>query len=342
MADNLVLRGTPTELDSYLKPVGRGLQLLLVVPVTLALWWLQAWWWLPLPLMLTELAYQLLFASRGDRPTELRLAPEAIELRDPLRDEVVRIDPRTVEVATATWRRLERGSEVVVLLADADGPGLAVRFTLPTPPQVLEHDVDVDEIDARLGGQAGVLKAVAPFERVARQRFTDPAGLRWLREALPPESWRRTGVRVWRGEAPPLSPFGFHLTEPSGWLVLDGDAFDLRGPEPARGALARPLEATIRERLVSLLVKTEDGPEEEISRLPLLGLHLAAGLRVVFPAPAAVGRAASTPASAADLHTHAAEGAALIHHLWRVMPEGELPPLLRLRPDSQMDTMAAP
>lgn len=323
--------GTPTELDTYLKPIARLTQLVVVLPATAVLWWLELWWWLPVPVLIAIVGYELLFWARGDRPTVLQLGPEQIELSDPVRGQTLSVSLDEIELATASWRRRGSGSEIVVLLADAVGPRLAVAFRLTTPPRVEPHDVDTDAADALLGGQAGILRAVAPFDRAARQRFDDPQAVRWLREHIPAQAWARTGLRIWRGEAPPLSPFGFYLEEPHGWLVLDALDWALIDPEGATLASGRldTIEASALSRRAMLIQRGEDGPEELLTTIPLLGLRLGPDQIVHLPAPVATADLSPRPARGDDLHTHAPEGAALVAHLRRVLPPTALPPVLR-------------
>ena len=180
-----------------------------------------------------------------------------------------------------------------------------------------------------LGGQAGVLRSVAPFDRTARQGFADPTLLRRIRAAVPRSAWDRTGLRVWRGAAPPLSPFGFHLQDPTGWLVLDGRSWELRGSDGTvrRGELASVALVSVVRHTV-LLVRNEDGEAtDELTAIPTLGIGLDPDLWIRFPAPGVAPPPPRAPRED-DLHTHAAEGAALVWHLKRVLGDGGLPAAL--------------
>jgi len=329
VANRLQLSGVPSDLDSFLKPALRVTQLTVVLPAMVVLWWFGHLWWLPIPLVVSEIFLVMFLWHRGDRPSTLSLAPDGIEISDALREPVPALDPASITVATALWRTADGETRVSVGLADETGPQLALGFLFRDVPDLAQTDVDIDAVDRILGGQAGALRALAPLERVARQPFTDASGLSWLRAHVPPAAWGRVGARVWRGEAPALSSFGFHLQDATAWLLLDERGWALGGDETRRGALA-PLRLCRRHRAVTMLVRTDDGPEEEESEVPLLGIVLADGPTVYFPAPLVDPDISLAPERPDDLHTHAAEGAALVHHLARVLPPADLPAALRL------------
>lgn len=332
MADGsvLVLSGSPVDLDAALRRAARLVQAVVGVPATLALWWFEAWWWLPIPMVVSFVVYELLFWSRGDRPTTLRLTEVGVELVDTLRRQTLSVPWAEVEVATATWQRARYGSEVVVLLADARGPRIAVRFLVPTSPAPGVGDVDLDAADHVLGGQAGVIRSVAPFEVGARQRFEDPRGLAFVRRMSPPAAWGRTGLRVWTGEAPPLDPFGYHLGEPDGWLVLEGSRWVLRRwgttEELASGVLDT-LHAHRALRVCPIVLRAGDAPVD--AEIPLLALALTDTLRVYMPAPEGAPHAEPRAPTASDHHTHPPEGAALVWHILRNVPSAGWPVPLR-------------
>lgn len=333
MSRPLVLKGTPLALDAYLRPAARFVQALIAVPATAALWWTEQWLWLPVPIALSFLVYELLFWSRGDRPTRLRIDGDHLTLEDPIRGRTLGIRRDEVEVARTSWRRVRGGSEAVVLLADRARPRLAIRFLLPGEPDARPEDVDLDAVDRALGGQGGVLRAVAPLDAVARQRFEDPRGLSRLREWVPAHAWRRTGLRTWTGEAPPLDLFGFHVQEPEGWLVLEGPSFELRrfgtGEVLAAGAWD-PTGVGTRIRPVDLLLVADGEPATDRAEVPLIALTLAPGLTLHWAAPEARDLEVR-PASPEDLHTHPPEGASLLWHLLRHAPRSRLPEALRRR-----------
>ena len=316
--------GTPRELDSYLKPAIQLTLAAIVAPVTVVLWWFQVWWWLPVPALVAAIAYEAFFWNRRDRPASLVIEPAHVTLTDALRGSTVQVVPSDVEVAQR-FVRGTRPTTTVVLLATSQGPSLAIDFRVDPKPPHWPHDIDVDEADATLGGQAAILKAVAPIERGARQTFRHVAALTALREAIPASAWARTGLQVWQGERPPLSPFGFLLGPASGWMVLEGSTWALRRSEGSseHGVFDQP-EATSFERTLELLQRQEDGPEETLVRVGYLALRFSSSVRVVFPAPVAAAEVTSSAPEPTDLHCHAAEGAALVAHLVHagILPAG--------------------
>jgi hypothetical protein len=329
------LRGSPVELEVYLRRGARAVQLLLAVPPTLLLWWGEAWFWVPIPLALSFLLYELLFWSRGDKPTVLQLTDEGLQLVDPWREGPVSVRWDEVELAKATWRRLRGGAEVTLLLASARGPRFAARFLLPgaPAPDPAWGDLDLEAADALLGGQGGVVRSVAPFELVARQRFEDPRALPLLRERLPADCWKKTGLRLWQGQEPALDAFGYHVDEPTGWLVLEGSHFELRkfGTTEVlfRGDIDS-IEVFGATRKVSIVMGVAGPVDTEV---PLLGLRLG-GLRIWFPAPTAGPRAPAASLEPDHHHTHPPEGAALLGHVMAVLPRERWPSLLSSAPSS--------
>lgn len=322
----LELEGSPAELERMLRRGARWAQLLLALPPTLLLWWLGAWYWLPLPLAASFVLYELLFWWRGDAPLSLQLGEDGLRLLDSWKEAPLALDWSEVTLAKAFWRRTPEGAEVTTLLASERGPLFALRFLLLRDAAPEPGDVDLDAADALLGGQGGVIRSVAPVERVARQRFEDPRGLVYLRSRLPPEVWKRTGLRLWTGLAPALDPFGYHADEPSGWLLLEGRRWALHVPGTGeiaqRGNLASLalFSASRTVRMVSL-----SGPVE--AEVPLLGLDLG-GLRVWFPAPQAGPGLPPAELAPTDHHTHPPEGAALLWHLRAELPRERWPETL--------------
>ena len=305
----------------------------LVVPLTAVLACFGAWWWLPIPTLMALAVHQTIFWLRRDRPSELNLDDRVITLLDEERGAPITVEVDKVHVVSGYVQTRPSHNSVVVVLGTAARAAFAVQFHLTKPP-ALPHGVDVDRADRRLGGQAGVLRSVAPLHQTARQAFTNQSAVQWFVEHLPHEAWERTGLQLWKGEAPPVSAFGFHIQEPSGWLILDGSAWtaNLTDGTSMEGLLNQVRASTFR-RVLHLMRRSEDGPTEAPVEVPYLRLRLADDLSVAFPAPLAAGLAEVVEAEETDFHCHAAEGAALVAHLSRVLPGDRLPTVLHAVPD---------
>ena len=325
-----IYRGTPVPLDTYLEPVVRLALAAVVLPITVVLWWFSAWWWLPIPTLVAIAAHQGFFWYRGDRPITLDL-DSSIAMHDAARDDTLTVALTDVAVAKAFIQRSERNQKVVIQLGTSEGPALAIQFLAPLRARIeLPSVVDVDRVDAKLGGQAGVLRSIAPPARVARQTFGDPGALTWLANAIDRSAWQRTGIQLWAGPAPPLSPFGFYVGPSAGWLTFDGRQWTLKRPHgPPESGQLTSVVATTFLRSIELMQRSDDGPEETLVEVPYLAILLGDGLKVGFPAPLALGQVAEVSEGPGDFQCHAAEGAALITHLQRVLSPDSLPPILR-------------
>lgn len=338
----IALSGTPERWDPLLAPALRiGLPLLGLLSGALLVW-LDQWTLAPWPLAVGLVLAEVVLWARGDRPVRLEL-DDAVRLTDRVAGRSLRVAASAIRAVTVHARPRGDGVQAVVVLADDDGPRLALD--LRVPPASLDRLpawVDVDTLDARLGGYGGLLRAVAPAEIRGRQPIDDPAGqvLDWLVRTLDPDAWQRTIVRVWIGEAPPLDPFGLHATPPDGTLVLDGDGWALRRPGDPGGlqglvTLTRAGHAARRIALARPLREGEAGrvdalPTEEVD-LPLLVVALDEGAQLALPAPFAETLGPAMPLEATTWHTHVPEGGAVLSHLLRRWPEAAWPRALRRR-----------
>lgn len=328
-------RGTPRELDTFLEPAVRYTLLAVSIPIVAVLWWFEAWWWLPVPVIAAAGLHTAVFWARADRPAELVLEPDSIVLHDPRRGDPVQLDVGNITVASLFLRGGREGTTAVVLLADDTTPQLGVQLALTRRPAV-PHAIDVDLADEVLGGQAGILRAVTPLERTARQVFARPAALDWLLTHVPSEAWRRTGLRLWHGAAPTLSPFGFHVADADAWLVLDGPAWTMRWTDGAKAeGTLESAACTHATRTIEIMVATDEGPKPEPAQIALLTLALAPNLVVSFPAPVAAARVPAAGLAEHGFHCHPPEGAALVEHLRRVLDPALLPEALRAAPESR-------
>lgn len=325
----LVVRGSPRRLDAVLRPFVRGLQLVCAAVATLVLALLEAWWWLPVPLALSFVAYEAFFWLRGDRPVRVSFGPSGIVVDDRAagRREAFPLD--AVRACTLLHRAAPDDAsavEVAVVLSGEAGPLLALSLRAPRASFVAApEDVDAEAMDALLGGLAGLVRSLAPPERAVRQIVRDARPVGWLRDALPEAVRARTQLRPWRGREPELDDFGLLVGEPTATLLLDGARATLRDPSgEVREAPLRVLAIGRAHRPVTLLTRQDGLPARVAHDLPLLVLDLEGIGRVAIPAPAADPGLPEAALDARALHLHGAEGAALIAHLLRhdLLPAG--------------------
>lgn len=286
--------------------------------------WFAGAWLAPLPLAILVLGTEAWFARRGDRAQVLTIHGHRLELQDALgADQVVLLDG--VTVATAFVRPADDGQvEVAVVLGDDEDVRFAIRVLQRRPP---EHDPDLvpaDTLDLLFGGIAGLFRALAPADRRPRQTFLDPEGslLTLLRERVPVEAWRRTGIRLWPGMEPEIDIFGYYRPVHSDWLVLDGHTWRRDGET---GSIAGWSFATA-EREAVLFQGLE---RQQVQRLPLVLVVLGPTTTVAVPAPSAPDAGPEQLLTSDLLHTHAPEGASLIWHLLQHTPRDRWPPSLK-------------
>lgn len=320
--NELVVRGTPRRFDGVLRPIARGLQLVVAGVATLVLAWMRAWTWLPVPLAASFLAYEAFFAWRGDRPVRLAFGPDGVTAHDRVAGRRSAVAFADVRACTALYRRASGDPgrvEVAIVLAGDEGPLLAMSLRVPSDDFAPEpEEVDVDAMDALLGGLAGLVRSLAPPDRVVRQIVRDPRPLDRLRRALPAEVRGRALVRLWRGAEPPLDDFGHLVGEPSATLLLDGARARLREASGEVSEAPLHLDRVGRTRReVTLLTVVDGRPARVAHELPLLVLELGGLGPVVVPAPAVDPALPERPLDEACLHVHGPEGAALIAHLQR-------------------------
>ncbi|MCB9665203.1 MAG: hypothetical protein H6732_13920 [Alphaproteobacteria bacterium] len=327
------LSGTPIALDGILGPAIRVIAGAVGLAASLALVGLGAWWWVPVPLVTGLLAAELWLWRRGDRPAHLTLDATHLRLEDATAGRTLAVPLAEIHTATVHVRPTRRAErlEAVLVLTDRDRVRFAARFLVE--PDLAWHpdDVRVDTTERLLGAHGG-LRSMATGEVTCRQVIDDPAGqaLRFLRERLPAAAWDRTALRVWRGAAPPLDAFGLHQGDPQGLLVLDGDRWTLReGGRVTREGLVTLVRGGRALREAELLVPGDGAPVREVVELPLLVLELEDEACVVFPAPEAARHGTLREADEAWLHTHVAEGAALVWHVLTRWPDTSWPALLR-------------
>jgi hypothetical protein len=323
------LKGTPLLLDVMLRPIGRGIQLVVAAILTAIVVMLEWWAVLPLPLAFSYFAYEFFFWRRGDRACRIRLG-EFLGFEDAVRGQRRDLDPAEVYCAKLHYRRSSvEGYAICVVLAGVDGVHFAVQLdeVLNFEPQ--PWDIDADTTDAVLGGYGGMVRALAPQEAVCRQIVRDRDGrlVTWLRERLQPEAWRRTGLRVWRGEAPDLDLFGYHIGEPDGWCVIEGQEIRVStGGGEVISAKLSPSRCWTSERQAVLFQPGGEG-ELDPQLIPLLILDFE-GLQLAVPAPIVGANESAKPAQRDFLHVHVPDGAAALWHTWMEIEAERWPALL--------------
>lgn len=316
------LHGQPFVLDRLLRVPLRVVQLLVGGGLSLVLAWMDLWWWVPVPLALSFLVFELFFWRRGDRAVDLELG-DRLTVVDPVRGQRLDLDPADVTVASILHRPGPPGTHDVWFVLSADtGPLLAARVRTRAPFAARPTDLDARLTDAMLGGDAGSVRALAPNDRVVRQIVDDPKAeaVRWLRERIPVDAWSRTGARVWKGAQPGMDILGHFEGPADAFLVLEGDRFRIDGSEQVLG----PLDAGCSGRQVVLF-----GEALQDQELPMLVLDLDADTPLVCPAPIGGTLGERRDLEERMLHTHGAEGALVVWHVLRNLPEDGWPETIR-------------
>ncbi|MEQ1569132.1 MAG: hypothetical protein ABMA64_26085 [Myxococcota bacterium] len=305
--DEWVAHGAPVPVEVAMARALRTGLALIVGPITLALWWFDLWWWLPIPAAWAVVTHEWILGPRRDPASRLTLAGPHLSLADSVRAQELTVDLGTITVATVTEHRVREGTESVLMLADAGGPVLALRFLAATTDAVGLH-----QIDAWVGGTGGPLPAVhavAPLDGIGRQRFERPDVLAAIVSRVDPPARARVGARTYAGVAPPLDPYGFQLGEPGGWLVVDGERWTWTvGGSVHEGALEGSTLVT-RTRPAALFARDREPVEVQI---PLLGLVLPGGPTLYFPASVDASRFPAADPRPDDQHTHFPEGASVL------------------------------
>lgn len=327
--DSLTLYGTPKVLDPFLRPPARFVHLVLGGAASAALFWLGYPLVAPLPFALGFLWYELFFWSRGDRACRVDFrSDERIVVFEPLQDRTWETDLSTLTSATIVYRSTDDGRhDCVAVLGSAEGIRLALQFRVKDfIPQ--ETDVDAGRWDAAFGGVSGLIRTLAPADRLMRQSIEDGRGLDWLRAGIPHSAWQTTAVRVWRGQAPVLDLFGYHAEAPTGLLVLTGENVALWDGRHTHTTPRGPVTLTHSQRTVTLFRMWGEDSEETEHEVPLLLLGVGPHT-VAIPAPAAPPVESPLAPHEDWLHLHAPEGASVVSHLLRYTDRGDWPTAFR-------------
>jgi len=326
--DPLTLYGTPKVLDAFLRPPARFVHLSVGGFASVLLFWLGYPLVAPLPFALGFVWYEWFFWSRGDRPFQLRLDPAGrVEVYEPLSGRRWETPLDEITSATVVYRSTGDGRhDCVAVLASTAEVRLAIQFRIsdftPRP-----EDVNAELWDAVFGGVSGLIRTLAPKERLVRQTIADGRGLVWLREALPAEVWRTTSARVWRGCTPRLDLFGYHDEAPTGLLTLGEETVSLVTEAASHQHPLGTLVMARSERTITLFRMWGEESEEADEEVPLLLVDVGP-LTVAIPTPSAGQAGEFRPLSDDLLHMHAPEGAALVWHLLRDLDRDSWPDAL--------------
>ena len=315
MSEPSIFLGQPARLDGVLGPIVRVLAWVTGGAGVLILLFFHAWWWLPVPLLVSIIAVEWGFARRGDRPVALSLEDGVVTLQDTARGLSSTVPIHDVDAATLWYRRHPDGWEVTVAMARDQAVCFAITLHVgPSDFAPAPHDIDVDRWDALVGGVASLIRSVAPSSARVRQVFTSGALLERLRAACAESAWETHWFRGWRGVEPELDLMGFHAGPPDQfWRLSDGH---LQGPEVSAPLT---LETGSAFRRTTLLQPSADGPVARDGELTLKILRLHDQVTVAFPC--ALSSVDEAPVPAGTLHTHVTEAIVILEHLRRHHPD---------------------
>ena len=319
----IVLRGKPLEVDTFIRPLLGGGRWLVGLAGGGLLSWLDLWWWVPAPLVLATAAMEGVLLFRADHAIALRLDDQKLVVDDRF-SPTLTIRWLDVLATTVLYQRRGDGWEVVVVLGSDRRVLCSVAFQLSEPP---DFGYDVEQVDAHLGAQAGILRATAPPGRAVRQRMHDADGLEQLLGFVRPPLGECDCLRLWSDEAATLSPFGHYTQPPSLYMLLTPGTWDLVHPEEGRIATG---DCALTDWWVTtveaVLLRVEGADEPALGVLPLLVLDLGE-IQIAVPAPKLGGEHPRwRPPHPALTYTHAPEAVALITRLSTSWGPGMPPP----------------
>lgn len=325
--DALVIKGRPERLDAVIKPIAFVAMAGLGLIGTTLLVYAGEWFWVPVPLAGGILLHGIIFMIRGDRPILCSITGSGLNAVDRKGGRELGMELSTVVHAGLSVRQVpntERDLAYIVLY-DASGPQLALRLSTPRRAWP-RHAVPLDALQPVLGGNAGVLRGLAPADRIVRQVLDDDNGelAASILRHVPAEAWERVVVRVWVGDAPPVDFMGLHQGPADALLVFREDADGvpiievLEGPGPASVPPGRHAITGDRggraSRLLSLL--SLPGQEARLASLPVIVWDISEALQLVIPSPIGGHCGEEVELSDTGLHTHLGEGA---HAVWWLM-----------------------
>jgi len=325
----VAVRGKPERLDAVWRPVWFVLLGLAGLGGSAFLAFVGDWLWMPLPFAGAILLHQVVFWIRGDRPLRVSLEGETLSIADRRTGRDWQVDLGAAHAVSLGVRPGQAPGEHQVFLAAHDGDRALVALRIHTPHEAFpDGTTPLEALQPVLGGNAGILRGLAPQDRLVRQTLLDRDGAftRALLDALPADALDRVAVRVWRGEAPPMDFMGLHQGPPDALLLCEGEAVRLVpriGGEPHQARL-EARDGGRSSRALQLL----DVPgvaETPAARLPLLVWTLAPGLTLAIPCPIAGHKGEEVALDEGTLHTHLAEGAHLVWWLLDRLDAGAIP-----------------
>ncbi len=310
-------RGEPYVVDVVLRPLLSGLRWVVGVGLGGLLWWLDLVLWVPVPVIASTALLEGWLALRADRPIRIELERERLVIDDRFAATMTVFADRVRGLTIVHQPRVDAGRaghEVVLVLASERRVLAAIALQVAELPTLPAGAVDVEAIDILLGARAGLLRAMAPATRICRQRVHDPALVDALARWVSDDARAHRALRLWSGAAPELSPFGLHVDDAGGVLLLGLDRWTFADDDGATRSGPRRCDRWhVAEREAVLF--GVDGQEEVAEGvLPLLVLVLACddgdGLAIAIPAPCRAEDRAPLPEGVH--HTHAPEGAVLL------------------------------
>lgn len=325
---SLALKGEPKQLDTMWRPVARAASIGLGLVGAALLVWFHAWWWVPAPLLVGVLAYEIVFWARGDRPIVATIEGQTLRVVDPKLGSELVFDLRGATRACLGVRRSGGPTDDALLTIFTDAE-VALAVQLATPSREWpEHAADLRALQPVLGGRAALLRGLAPQGRLVRQTLHDPtgAGLDALVAALPESAFDGCAARVWRGAAPDLDFMGQHIGPADALLTLDARGWRLLGPEIDESGPLQPAGGGRSSRIIPLF---DLGEAPRVARLPLLTWALHPDVTLAIPAPIAGAGPDPRPLPDDALHLHLPEAANLVWYLVRSQDAGALPEPLR-------------
>jgi hypothetical protein len=299
--------------------------------------WLGMWLWAPLPFASFLLLHEVIFWARGDRAMTVTLHGTTVTLLDPKNGRTQSLDLSAVEWIGVGVRAGDGDNEDVFLVFHGPrGPLFALRLENPRR----EWHTGVARLDALqpvLGGNAGIVRGLAPPDTICRQTVLDPDGQMTRAFLALADNKDQVIVRAWRGVAPPADFLGLHRGPPDVLLTLAPSRWTTwdRFTDETRTGTLDGTRGGRASRAVELL--DLPGADAARAKLPLMVLELGDGLRLAIPAPLAGHHGDEVSTDEQTLHTHLGEGALLVWWLIRHLPSQQLaPPLLRAVADARV------